>query len=90
MPTWARSFGRSVLRVADGNAVDEDLALLERLEAVHALDERRLARAGGAADDDDLALLDLGGAVRQHLELPYHLLTFFISIMGTCGLLFNG
>ena len=49
--------GQVGLRVADRDAVDDDLALLERLERVDALDERRLAAARGAADHDDLALL---------------------------------
>ena len=68
MPTRARSLGRSVFGSFTGDAVDGDLALLERLQRVDALDQRRLARARGAADDDDLALLDLGRAVGQHLE----------------------
>jgi hypothetical protein len=55
------------LRVADGGAVDEDVALLEGFEAVHAFDQRGFAGAGRAADDDDLALFDLVRAVGQHL-----------------------
>src|SRR6266581_8537303 len=54
--------------IADRDAVDRDIAFLERLQAVHALDERRLAAAGGAAHDDDLALLHLGRAAGEHLE----------------------
>ena len=60
--------GQVGLRVADGDVVDEDLALLKGLESVHALDERGFARAGGSADDDDLAFLHLGRAFGQHLE----------------------
>ncbi|EKS68785.1 6-pyruvoyl-tetrahydropterin synthase [Burkholderia sp. SJ98] len=67
-------------------AVDRDFALLERLQAVHGLDERRLARTRRAAHHDDLALLHFGRAVGEHLELPVplgnildrdHLATFF-------------
>ena len=63
MPMRERSFGRFGLAVADRDAVDDDLALLERLERVDALDQRRLARARRAADDDHLALVDVGRAV---------------------------
>ena len=68
MPMRARSFGRSVLRIADRDAVDGDRAFLERLEAVDAFDQRRLARARRAAHHHDLALGDLGRAVLEHLE----------------------
>jgi hypothetical protein len=56
------------LRVRDRGAVDDDVTLLERLERVDGLDQRRLARPRGAADDDDLALPDGRRAVGQHLE----------------------
>ena len=56
------------LRVADRNRVDRDLAFLERLERVDALDDRRLAAARRAAHDDDLALLYFGRAIGQDLE----------------------
>src|SRR3990172_255698 len=62
--------GQIGLRVADRNAVDHDLALLERFQRVDALDERRLAGTRWAADDDDLASLDLGRAVVEHLKPP--------------------
>ena len=52
-------------RSADA-AADKGLKLLER---VHALDERGLAAARGAAHDDHLALVDLRRAVGQHLEM---------------------
>ena len=68
MPTRARSFGRFGLGIVDLDAVDDDVALLERLERVDDLDQRRLAGPGRAADDDHLALLDVGRAVGQHLE----------------------
>ena len=44
----------------DRDAVDDDLAFLKGLEAVHAFDQRRFAGSGWAAYDDDLALGDLG------------------------------
>jgi hypothetical protein len=56
------------LRVADRDAVDQDVAPLERLEAVDGLDQGALARAGRAADDHDLALVDGGRAAVQHLH----------------------
>src|SRR3712207_8069274 len=37
--------------------------------SVHALDERRLAAARGAADHDHFALRHVGGAIGQHLEI---------------------
>jgi hypothetical protein len=57
------------------HAVDRDLALLEGLERVHALDQRRLARARGAADHHDLALLTLVVQSVSTWKAPYHLLT---------------
>ena len=60
--------GQVGLGVGDRDAVDDDVALLEGLERVDGLDQRRLARARGPADDDDLALLDGGRAIGQHLE----------------------
>ena len=57
------------LRVAHGNAVDDDLALLEGFERIDRLDERRLARARRAANDDDFTLFDVHGTVLQHLEV---------------------
>jgi hypothetical protein len=74
------------LLVADRLAVHEDLALLERLQAVHGLDQRRLARARRPAHDDHLAFLDLGRAFGEDLKLAVplrnvldgnHLVTFF-------------
>ncbi len=79
MPTRERSSVEVDLRVADRHAIDLDLALLERLQRVHALDQRRLAGARGAADHHHLALLDAGRAVGQHLEgavPPAHLVDF--------------
>ena len=45
------------LGVVDRIAVDDDLALLEGLERVDDLDQRRLAGSGRPADDDHLALV---------------------------------
>src|SRR5204863_692340 len=56
------------LRVADRNAVHRDFALLERLEAVSALDEGRFSAPGRPAHDDDLAFFHFGGAVGEALE----------------------
>jgi hypothetical protein len=53
----------------DLGAIDDDVALLERLERIHRLDQRRFARSRWAANDDHFALFDLGRAVGQHLEL---------------------
>mmetsp|Transcript_6605 Transcript_6605/g.27394 ORF Transcript_6605/g.27394 Transcript_6605/m.27394 type:complete len:393 (+) Transcript_6605:1964-3142(+) len=60
--------GQVGLGISDGDAVDDDVALLEGLQRIDGLDQRRFARARGPADDDDLALADGGGAVGQHLE----------------------
>jgi hypothetical protein len=49
--------------------VHENLALLERLEAVHGLDERRFARARRAAYHDNLALLHFRRAVGEYLKV---------------------
>ncbi len=54
--------------VADRDSIDDDLALLEWLEAVDALDERRLAGSGRAAHDHDLGFGDLGRAALEHLD----------------------
>src|SRR5882672_4556913 len=55
-------------RIVDRNAVHRDLALLERLEAVHAFDEGRFSAARWAANDHYLAFLHLGRAAGEHLE----------------------
>ena len=49
-------------------AVDENAAALDRLEAVHAHQQRRLARARAAEDRDDLAFRDRHRHALQHLE----------------------
>ncbi|MGY3410024.1 hypothetical protein ACVWZV_006137 [Bradyrhizobium sp. GM5.1] len=51
------------------DAVNDDLAFLKLLERVDTADQRRLARAGGAADHDALALLDRKVDVAQHVKL---------------------
>ena len=81
MPTRERSFGRLVFGSGDRDAVDDDVALLERLERVDGLDQRRLARSRRPADDDDLALADLVVQSVSTWKLPYHLETFRMSIM---------
>ena len=80
-------FERSAVQVggvgADRLAVHDDVALLERLEPVHALDERRFARARGPAHHDHLAFLDLRACSSLSTwKVPYHLLTFLNSIIG--------
>ena len=68
MPTRARSFGRLVF----GSATEMPSTMMSPFwngsSALTRLDQRRLARARRPADDDDLALLDVGRAVGQHLE----------------------
>src|SRR5579863_2535294 len=56
------------LGIADGNAVNDDLPLLERLQRVDAFDQRRFSRAGRTAHNDHLALGDARGAILQRLE----------------------
>ena len=56
------------LRIADRDAVDRDLALLERLEAVHALDQRGLAGARGPQTTTTSPLATSVRAVGEHLE----------------------
>src|SRR5882672_749745 len=51
------------------NAVHRDLALLERLEAVHAFDEGRFSAARWAANDHYLAFLPIGTASSRS-EMP--------------------
>ena len=51
------------------DAVDDDAALLRRLEPVDAADQRRLARARGPADDDPLAGAHRQVDVGQDLEV---------------------
>src|SRR5690606_26016706 len=64
--------GAKTRQIGPGRAhrdpVDPYLALLERLERVHALDERRLARSRGSAHHHDFTLRDRGRAIAQHLE----------------------
>src|SRR5262249_59788890 len=64
-------------RSRDGLTVDADLALLDRLEAVDAADERALARAPRPADHDDLAGLhpevDVGEGLEMAEPLPHAL-----------------
>src|SRR6201995_1196603 len=55
-------------RIVDLDAVEDDLAALERLQRVDAFDESRLSRAGGAANHHHLALVAMRGAVLQRLE----------------------
>ena len=69
MPTRARNFGRSVPGSLDRDAVDRDLALLERLKAVHAFDQCGFSGTRRAAYDHDLALGDIGAAILQHLKV---------------------
>ncbi len=57
------------LGIADRDVVDEDFALLERFEPVHAFNQRGLARSRGAANDDHLALAHLGRAIGQHAKI---------------------
>src|SRR5471030_661158 len=62
--------GRQIgLFVADGDAIDGDLPLLERFQPVDGLDQRRFAGAGRPANDHHIALFHPGAALPQHLEL---------------------
>ena len=58
MPTFWRSLLRSVLLAWTSVPSIDDPALVDRLEAVDAGEQRRLARAGAADDGDHLALVD--------------------------------
>ena len=64
MPTSRRIASIALDVVGQLDPVDDDLAALEVLERVDAADQRRLARARGAADDDALAARDLEVDVR--------------------------
>src|SRR5580700_3038458 len=59
-------FGQIGLGIADRDAVDADLTLLEWFEAVDAFYQSRFTRARRSAHYDDLALGDLGTAVLEH------------------------
>src|SRR5712692_9309664 len=59
--------------LADRDAVHHDLAALERLQAVDALDQRALARTRRAAHHDHLALADLDGAPLEHFHVAVRL-----------------
>src|SRR5207245_10117712 len=58
---------------ADLDAVHHDLAALERLQAVDALDQSALAGPGRAAHHDHLAVAHLDGARRKDLDLAVRL-----------------
>ncbi len=58
------------LRVGDGGAVDHDVAFLERLQGVHALDQGGLARTRRTAHHHHFTFADLGAAIGQYLEVP--------------------
>jgi len=71
------------LRVADRDAVDRDFSLLERLQAVHAFDQRRFSASGRPAYDHDFAFFHFGRTIGEDLEAAVHLLTFLIENHGT-------
>ena len=50
-------------------AVHEDAAAVDRLEEVHAPQQRRLARAGGADETDDFVLRNVEVDAAEHLHL---------------------
>ena len=54
-------------------AVDEDAAIVDRLEQVDAAQQRRLARPGGADQADDLVLGDVEVDAAQHRDLAERL-----------------
>jgi ABC-type ATPase involved in cell division len=60
--------GQVGLGVGNADAVDDDVALLDRFQRIHRLDQRALATARRAADHHHLALVDACAAVGQHLE----------------------
>ena len=73
----AAQLGQVRLRVAHGDAIDDDLALLEGFECVDGLDERGFAGTGRAANNDDFALLDLDRAILEDLEVAVPLADVF-------------
>src|SRR5947208_16154353 len=54
--------------IVDLDAVEDDLALLKRLQRVDAFDQRRFSRTRRTAHHHYLALGDLGRAILQRLE----------------------
>src|SRR6218665_1207720 len=56
------------LRIAHRGSVDRDVAFLEVLQRVHALDQRGLARTRRPADHEDFAFADARRAIGQHLK----------------------
>ena len=67
-PHARTELGKVRFGVPNRGPVHQDLAFLERFQAVDALDERRLARAGGSAHHDHFSLLHLRGAPGEDLE----------------------
>src|ERR1700722_19097975 len=55
--------------VVDLDAVEDDVALLKRLQRIDAFDQRRFARPRRTAHHHHLALGDAGGAILQRLEV---------------------
>ncbi len=53
----------------DADAVDDDLAGCRQVQATEQLEHGRLARAGGAHDGDELALLDRERHASQRIDL---------------------
>ena len=60
---------RAELQLADVDAVDEDPPAADVVEPQQQVDDRRLARSGGADDADALARLDTERDVAQHAVL---------------------
>ena len=56
------------LWVADAMAADDDLAAVDRLEAVDAAKGSALAGAAAADEDENLAAIDLEADAVEHLE----------------------
>src|SRR5689334_17172017 len=69
-PHPGAKLGQICSPVAYRNSLNQDLAFLEWLQAVHTLYQGRLARSGRSADNDNLSLANLRAAFFQHIESP--------------------
>ena len=70
IPIPRRTAFTSTPRCRDLLAAHDDPSGVDRLEQIHAAQERRLPRAGRADEADDLVLGQLKVDAAQHLELP--------------------
>jgi len=79
MPIRERSFGESVFG-RRRRCRRPYFALLERLQSVHAFDQRRFSAPDGP-HTTRLRLFHFVEAIVRTWKPPYHLLTFLIEIM---------